>query len=174
MDLIAVLGIIAVIILGIHYFFTESLELVLHAIASIAVMVTFYGFGKRINQDTTSYLFVASTAILHNLNLYDTSPFGIRFDHYIHFLGAFSIAIIVDRLFKQEISRLKRFLILMVSALGVGAIVEIVQWLDYSLLPNFEAFKVDGMSNTIGDMISNGLGGLAMGAIALFRKEPGR
>jgi hypothetical protein len=58
---------------------------------------------------------------------------------------------------------------MVVSALGVGAIVEIIQWLDYSLLPYFEVFRADGISNTMGDMISDGLGGLVMGVVTLYR-----
>jgi len=171
MNLVAVLGVTTLLILGITYSLQGRVELLLQVAASIVIMVPFFIFGKKLNQDVISYFFVVLTAILHNLNLYETSPFGIRFDHYTHFLGGFSIAIIIDRVFKDELSRVKRFFLVTVSALGVGALVEIIQWIDIFLVPDFEMFHADEMSNCMTDMICNGLGGTTMGIVVLFRKR---
>jgi VanZ family protein len=150
------------------------MELLLQVAASIMIVTPLLTFGKKLNQDVSSYFFVGLVAILHNLDLYQTSPFGIRFDHYAHFLGGFTVAIVVDRIFKEDLPRVKRFVLLTVSALGVGAVVEIAQWVDAFLVPTFEMFRADEMSNCMADMVCNGLGGITMGIISLFKKRPNK
>jgi len=111
------------------------------------------------------------TAILHNLGLYGTTPLGIGYDHYMHFLGGFTIAIVFDRIFRENLPRAKRFILMIVCALGVGAVVEMVQWTDVFLLPDFNMFLAFDPANSMADMIGNGLGGIAMGIITVLRRR---
>ena len=52
----------------------------------------------------------------------------------MHFIGGFAIAIITDRIFNEKLTRFKRFAIVTIFALGIGAIGEIIEWLGYGVL----------------------------------------
>jgi len=168
---IAGLGAAALVGLGIKYKFESRWDLLLQVAASLVILAVFIAARGRLHQDSTSTLFVVLTALVHNLGFYGSHPLGIRFDHYAHFLGAFSVAIVIDRIYVEKLPRQKRFLLVVLSTIGVGGILEIVQWIDGYLLPNVAFFKADDISNTMGDMISNTLGGMIMGIVTLLRKE---
>jgi hypothetical protein len=159
------------VILGVKYLIQESWPLLLQVGLSIVILGIYIATGRKLHQDSISSLFVVLTGILHSLGLYGTHPLGIKFDHYTHFLGAFSAAMVVDRIYLEKLPRQKRFLLVTLSAVGVGAILEILQWVDGYLLPGVSFFQADDISNTMGDMICNTLGGTTMGIVTLLRKE---
>ena len=169
MTIIAALGVTTLLILGIKYFLQGRSEMVLQAAASLVIVVPFLILGRKLHQDSISYLVVMSAAVLQNLGLYETSPFGIKFEYYMHFLGGFTIGLIADRIFLENLPRAKRFALMPIWALGAGAVWEIAQWLYGLLLPDAENFRADGMWDCMVDMISNGLGGTTMGLVTLFR-----
>jgi uncharacterized membrane protein YjdF len=170
-NLVVIVGLIALVALGAKHLVENRLELLLQAAASLIVLLVFFAFGKRLRQDLASYLALTVMLVVHNLGLYSTHPLGIRFDHYTHFLGGFAVAIITDRIFNEKLARVKRFTILLMASLGVGALLEIAQWLDAYIIPGVEMFHADDISNTIKDLICDGLGGTAMGIITLVRKQ---
>lgn len=158
------------VILGTKYLVQNRWDLLLQVGLSVVVLAIFIASSRKLHQDAISYLCVVLTVLLHNLGLYGTYPIGISFDHYIHFLGGFTVAIVIDRAYQEALPRLKRLTLLVLSALGVGAFVEIIQWIDGYLVISIELFQADEMSNSMGDMIYNGLGGITMGLVTLFRK----
>jgi uncharacterized membrane protein YjdF len=169
--LVVILGLIVLVALGTRHFIANRLDLLWQVIASIIGLVVFHILGQRLKQDFASYLALTVTLVVHNLGLYSTHPLGIRFDHYTHFLGGFTVAIITDRVFTEKLTRAKRVFILLMASLGAGALLEIVQWLDAYIVPGVEMFRADDISNSMKDLISDGLGGIAMGIIALVRKQ---
>jgi uncharacterized membrane protein YjdF len=169
--LVVILGLVALVALGIKYLVENRWDLLWQVIPSIIALGLLFTFGKKFNQDLASHFALSFTLVVHNLGLYSTHPLGIGFDHYTHFLGGFTVALITDRIFSERLTRAKRFAILLLAALGVGAVWEIIQWLDAYIVPGFEMFRADDISNSMKDMICNGLGGTAMGIITLFRKR---
>ncbi len=164
------LGMTVLVILGTKYLVQNRWDLLLQVGLSVVVLAIFIASSRKLHQDAISYLCVVLTALLHNLGLYGAHPIGISFDHYTHFLGGFTVAIVIDRAFQKALPRPKRLALLILSALAVGAVVEIMQWIDGYLVPGIELFQADEMSNSMGDMIYNGLGGITMGLVTLFRK----
>lgn len=160
--------------LGLKYLISNRTGMVLDIILSIIGLALFLKFYEALNQDLTSYFFFAFALVLHSFGLYATSPLGIRFDHYMHFVGGFAIAIITDRALTEKLSPMKRFAIIVVFALGIGAIGEIIEWLGYSFLGAGEGFLFYGMGdegewrNAILDLIFDLFGGAAMAAFGLF------
>jgi len=156
--------------LSIKYLAQNRSDLLAQVALSIFALAIFIAISRRFHQDAISYFFVILIAILHNLGLYETYPLGIRFDHYMHFLGGLAVAIVIDRMYQESLPRSKRFVLLLLSALGVGAVVEISQWIDGYLLPGITLFQADDMSNSMEDMIFNGFGGIVIGMFVVLRK----
>lgn len=160
--------------LGIGYFASGRMGMVYDALISIGVLALFWKIYSRLNQDTTSCFFFIFALILHNLGLYSTSPLGIRFDHYMHFVGGFAVAIIADRILTEKFGAAKRFALIVIFAIGIGAIGEVIEWLGYAILGSGEGFLFYGSGdegewrNAIFDMIFNSAGAMAMAGFALL------
>ena len=175
-NLTAVLGVIILIILFFRYSIVVKTEFVYDVVASTLIVAIFFIFYDKLHQDCISYFFLMFALIIHNLGIYATSPFGIRFDHYMHFFGGFTIAIIGDRIFNEKFSRGKRFVFVVIFALGIGAIGEILEWIGYGILGKGDGFFFFGMGdegewrNSMLDLIFNFIGGTFMGILTLFRK----
>jgi uncharacterized membrane protein YjdF len=169
--LVVILGLVALVALGIKYLVENRWDLLWQVIPSVVALGLFFTFGKKFNQDLASHFALTFTLVVHNLGLYSTHPLGIRFDHYTHFLGGFTVALVADRILTEKITRTKRFALILLAALGVGAVWEIIQWLDGYVIQGFDMFSSDDISNSMRDMICNGLGGTVMGIITLFRKQ---
>lgn len=150
---------------------------ILDTLGSILLMTAFYIFYDKLHQDYLSYFLLAFTMVLHDFSLYSTSPFGMPFEHYIHFIGGFTVAIVADRLFNEKMRKSKRFLLLVLLALGIGAITEIVEWLGSIFLGIGEGLfyfgtgDIGNWNNSIMDMIFGAMGAMAMGFRVLFRKQ---
>lgn len=160
--------------LGLKYIVSNRIGMVLDIILSVIGLALFLKFYDTLNQDISSYFFFAFALVLHSLGLYAASPLGIRFDHYMHFVGGFAIAIVTDRAFTQKFSPMKRFVFLVIFTLGVGAVGEIMEWLGYAFLGPGEGFLFYGMGdegewrNAVLDMIFDLFGGAAMAAFGLL------
>lgn len=168
---------IAFAVLGVKYVISMRRDLIFDVLFSIIIVGIFYMFYNKLHQDYKSYFFLIFALVLHDLFLYDTSPFGIRFDHYMHFVGGFTIAIIIDRVFNEKLSKIKRFILLVIFALGIGAVGEIIEWTGYQVLGLGEGFFRYGIGdegewkNAIFDLIFNGFGAMTMAIPTLFRKK---
>lgn len=155
----------------------NNIGLIIDASASLILILFFYLMYDKLSQDNTSYFFIILTIIIHNSYLYGTSFLGVNFDHYMHFLGGFTIAIMTDRIFSLNLSKTKRVYLLIIAAMGLGSIGEVLEWTGYNLLGTGDGFLLYGLgdlgewNNATKDMIFNGLGGAVMGLRALFRKE---
>lgn len=174
---ISALAVLALAALGVKYLIERRVDLIFDAASSLAIIGIMHKFHEKLNQDYKSYFLVAFTLILHDLFLYDTMPLGIKFEHYMHFAGGFTIAIFTDRLFRERLPKPKRLLLLVLFALGIGAIAETAEWGGYKILGLGEGFfkygagDEGGWDNSILDLIFNGIGASAMAASTLFRKK---
>lgn len=89
--------------------------------------------------------------------LYDAYIFDIRYDKYVHFINAFSISILISRLFHIQhiaLTRVNRIFVVLV-VMGLGALVEIVEYLVVLTVPHH---GVGGYDNNMQDLIANFLG----------------
>lgn len=160
--------------LGLKYLVSSRVGMVFDIVLSLIGLGIFLKLYDSLGQDIISYFFFAFVLVLHNLGLYAASPFGIRFDHYMHFVGGFAIAMMADRAFTQQFSMMKRFVFLVIFTLGIGSIGEIIEWLGYAFLGSGEGFLFYGMGdegewrNAMLDLIFDLLGGAAMAALGLF------
>jgi uncharacterized membrane protein YjdF len=91
--------------------------------------------------------------------LYDAHVFGIQYDKYVHFVNSFSATLLVSRLFQIQHIALTRVnnVFLMLVVLGMGAIIEIVEYMVVLTVPNN---GVGGYDNNMQDLMANFCGAL--------------
>jgi uncharacterized membrane protein YjdF len=166
--------------LGVRYAISARIEMVYDVVCSIIVIMVFFALLEPLHQDAWSYGMLLFSIILHDLALYSTSPFGIRFDHYMHFIAGLSLALIADRLFIERWSRAKRFVLIVIFALGIGVMGEIIEWAGYFAFGMGEGFFFYGPGdegewhNAMRDMVFNLLGGMTMGVVTFLRRAKRR
>lgn len=174
---ITTIGLVIFLILGIKYAVAHRLDLLMDIALSIIILAIFHKFYNRLHQDYKSYFFVIFAWILHDLFLYSHGLFGLKFERYMHFTAGFAIAIFADRLFYEKLSKAKRFLLLIIFALGIGVIGEFVEYFGYTTLGLGEGLFRYGIGdegewgNAILDLVSNVTGALVMAVLMLFRKN---
>ena len=176
-EIVTLTALAALILLAIRNIFNPNTEFIFDTIYAALVIWLFGRYYSQLHQDSISYSLLVFAMILHNLNLYPFSPFGIKFDHYMHFTGGLAIALIADRFFIEKMSRAKRLFLMVFFTLGVGALGEIVEWLGYTFVGSGDGMFFHGIgdeiewSNAIIDMIFNGLGAIAVGLLTI-KKHP--
>lgn len=154
----------------------------LHEFSVYAVLtIVALGFSWRFFRDyqVPSYIliFVQAGIFIHfsgglivtdGFRLYDTFLIGIRFDKYVHFLNAFTAAIVINYvtyLFDIQIPRFRYFFIVLV-VLGLGAIIEIIEYLVMLTIPSN---GIGDYHNNMQDLIAN-LGGCTLFLVLLKLK----
>jgi len=102
--------------------------------------------------------------------LYDAYVFGIRYDKYVHFLNAFVAAVVVSHVFDRIRAHLPfvRGLAVLLVVLGLGAVVEIVEYVVMLTVPNA---GVGGYDNNMQDLIGNLLGGTLFVVLDCVRRS---
>ena len=98
--------------------------------------------------------FAGGLAILHEKRLYDKIIFSIRYDKYVHVVNASLGAFLLYKIYFEKLA-LKgwlRDLQLMMMTLGIGALVEIIEYL---VTLTVTTNGVGGYDNNMQDLISN-------------------
>ena len=97
---------------------------------------------------------------LHGERLYDAVFFGIGYDKYVHFYNAFAVAALINQIFQRLEVRIPigYGLVILLSVLGLGAIVEIVEYIVVLTIPDH---GVGDYHDNMRDMIANLGGGLS-------------
>ena len=102
--------------------------------------------------------------------LYDVYLLGVRYDKYVHFLNAAVVSALLGYILKRTVvvSFALGTLLVVLSVLGLGAVVEIVEYLVCCTIPGN---GVGGYDNNMQDLISNLVGSLTWAiARALSRR----
>ena len=91
--------------------------------------------------------------------LYDHLLLGLRYDKLVHFANAGIIAALIGRLFRIRAMRrdLIDAVLIVVTVLGLGAIIEVVEYLVCLTIPDH---GVGGYDNNMQDLIANLAGGV--------------
>ncbi|MBK9573130.1 MAG: DUF2238 domain-containing protein [Rhodoferax sp.] len=101
--------------------------------------------------------FSGAFVMVDSHRLYDQVLFGLRYDKYVHFVNAFAATLLMSRLFEIQQIALTRsnnvFVVLVV--LGLGAVIEIVEYLVVLTVPGN---GVGGYDNNMQDLMANLVG----------------
>ena len=101
--------------------------------------------------------FSGAFVFVNEHRLYDQILLGVRYDKYVHFVNAAAGTLLVSRLFAIQhiaLTRVNRLFIVLV-VLGLGAIVEIVEYLVVLTVPEN---GVGGYDNNMQDLMANFVG----------------
>ncbi|MGQ0702934.1 MAG: DUF2238 domain-containing protein [Gemmatimonadales bacterium] len=144
-------------------------EFFLYSAAILAAIVVLWRIFRRYHFDLAVLLIVQAGILLHyaggfipsnGQRLYDVSLLGIRYDKYVHLFNGFAAAFLMARLFRIQgiaLTPVNRVLLVFV-VLGLGGIVEIVEYLVMLTLPKA---GVGGYDNNMQDLIANLCGSVA-------------
>ena len=96
---------------------------------------------------------------LDHRRLYEAIFFGLKYDKYVHFTGALAVSFLIKQLFGSLNLKLKNLenIIIICIVLGLGAVVEILEYLITKTVPENLVGYYD---NNMQDLISNLVGGL--------------
>lgn len=114
--------------------------------------------------------FFGAFMIVDGHRLYDAFILGVRYDKYVHFTNAFVACVFLQRLFVTEKFPLTRlgFLIIVLSTLGLGALVEILEYWVVKTVPHNGVGDYD---NNLQDLFSNLLGCLVFAGTRRLTKR---
>lgn len=167
----------------IHYRGVEHIqEFFIYAAVIICSIVVLWWIFRHYTFDTMILVLLQLGIVMHfsgafvqieGGRLYDAHLLGIQYDKYVHFVNAFSATLLVSRLFQIQHIALTRVnsVFLMMVVLGMGAIVEIVEYVVVLTVPNA---GVGGYDNNMQDLIANFCGALGFLILrsALVRRSP--
>jgi glucan phosphoethanolaminetransferase (alkaline phosphatase superfamily) len=158
-------------------------EFFLYAAAIVALIVAAWYRLRRYALRTSALVLVQTGIAAHFAGafvpvgggrLYDAILFGIRYDKGVHFFNAFVASWLLAHVFEVLGVQLLwlRALVVLLTVLGLGAVVEIVE---YVVVLTVQGNGVGGYDNNMQDMIGNLAGGLTFAIVASARaRHPGR
>ncbi|MFW5704976.1 MAG: hypothetical protein ACOCXG_03965 [Nanoarchaeota archaeon] len=145
----------------------------------IVGLILLYIFHDKLHQDNYSFTALIILSLMHNIKIYHIVIFGAEWEHYIHTAGGAVAALAIDRLFREKLSLSKRIFLYLLAALGLGAVLEIIEWSGQMIQGNAPGLFGVGIgdlaggvwSNTIIDMIYNTLGAVFFSFYVVIRKK---
>ncbi|WP_157726372.1 DUF2238 domain-containing protein [Imhoffiella purpurea] len=144
---------------NIHEFFVYALAILL-AILFLWLHFRRYSFGPGLLlmvQLGILMHFAGAFVRVDDHRLYDEFLLGIRYDKYVHLVNAFVSALLVRQLFilrRISLAGINRLFVVL-TVLGLGALVEIVEYLVVNTVRNN---GVGGYDNNMQDLIANMFG----------------
>lgn len=143
-------------------------EFFIYAIAIFLGVLILWRYFRRYDFKVDLLLLVQIGILMHfagafvqvdGHRLYDEHLLGIRYDKYVHLINAFIASLLVRRLFLARglsLAGINRLFVVL-SVLGLGALVEIVEYLVVSTVDDS---GVGGYDNNMQDLMANLLGTL--------------
>ncbi len=144
-------------------------EFFVYAVVIICCILTLWRVFKHYAFDATVLILLQLGIVMHFCGafilidggrLYDALVLGIHYDKYVHFINSFSAALLFSYLFQIQRIPLTRVnsVFLMLVVLGLGAAVEIVEYVVALTVPNN---GVGGYDNNMQDLMADLLGSLS-------------
>ncbi len=114
--------------------------------------------------------FAGGLVNIEGKRLYDNFFYHIRYDKYVHFVNSFIACVITRKVLNNFGFSIKRFdgFVVILIILGMGAIIEIVEYIVVSTVPGA---GVGGYDNNMQDMIANFAGGIFYSLMKRFTQK---
>ena len=127
------LAFIAAYIAVIAYSICTNGGYIFEAIASIVLMSIFFICYEKMNIDNTAFCLAGIGLLLHDagvFGMYGNPPVPVRWDLITHVTGIFAAAVLIYQMIheKFEKNRIMLFLIVILASLGVGVIIEYIEF----------------------------------------------
>lgn len=142
-------------------------EFLVYAVLLIAIILAMWKWFRKLDFSNAILILLQIGILAHfagayvpvnDQRLYDAVFLGIGYDKYVHFYNAFAVAATINQIFQRLDVRIPMVygLVLLFLVLGLGAIVEIVEYLVVLTIPDN---GVGDYHNNMRDMIANLFGG---------------
>ena len=159
---------------GILTIYLKQTDFIFDRFFSAGLVLVIYLFYRYVGLRLGAVAIALFALFLHHLKLYGMFFFGIPFDRIMHFTAGLAIAILVyDFLRKSNIPSWGVVLIAVFVAMGAGCVMEIIEFIGYSLGGFGEGLLFFGkgdfgeFNNISWDLINNTLGAI-IGAMLAF------
>ena len=114
-------------------------EYIPDSIIFIVLISIIYFFRKSLNLNPISFFLLIIALASHNAGVfgwYNISPLPIQYDHFTHFIGLFSVSLVIFNALKKYFTKNKvtNFLLMLMiffASLGIGALVEQTEYIGY-------------------------------------------
>jgi len=148
---------------------------------SAALVLLLFGFYKIMKLRFGVTLFALFALVLHHLKLYGNFYLGMPFDRIMHFTAGIALGLIAYDYLRQrtDMKRIEIAIIAVLIAMGAGAIMEIIEFVGYSVFGEGEGLLFFGKGdfgewfNASWDMLNNmfgAIGGVIFGYL-VFKKK---
>ena len=118
---------------------------------SVILIIIFFLLYKKLRLTTITYSLFCFSLLVHNVaafGFYNNSPFPIPYDYVTHFLGVFAATLIIANILSNKLPKNKKFnfssflilLLILLGGLGVGSIVENIEFGGYLYWGHGEGF----------------------------------
>ena len=153
------------------------LEFFIYAILLFLAIIVLWRYLRRFTFKTWTVILTEIGILMHfaggflkldHRRLYEAIFFGLKYDKYVHFTNALAVSFLIKQLFGSLNLKLKNLenIIIICIVLGLGAVVEIVEYIITKTVPqNLVGFY----DNNMQDLISNLVGGLCYLTINTYR-----
>lgn len=171
----AFIGFFVFLVLGVLSFQKDP-DFVFDKFLSAGILLLFFFVAKRLHLTLFEAGVGLFALVLHHLKLYGNSYGGIHFDIIMHFVGGFALSMILFQSLYggRYLLSLRRIAILsLLAASGLGAFVEVLEFIGYSFLGSGEGILFYGTgdvgewNNSAWDMIMNTIGAVVGIAVML-------
>ena len=185
---IAIVGILSFMYLIIESWRINVYSWIPDSVFSILIILFCFWKYDKLKLNKTIFILIILSFFLHNAGVfgfYGESPFPIAWDHITHFVGIFTAAIFFFNFLKDHFKESKKMhngmllFIILLAALGIGSLVENIEFAGYLFLGEGEGalyfgqgdavpgvdtdmlnFAGGGWFNTMWDLVVNFLGAL--------------
>ncbi len=178
-----ILGVLLIyIIWTIITLITKDYELIFDKVLSAGIIIFVYYLNKKHKFSWFALIINAIGVTLHHVKLYGNFYFGIGFDKWMHLIVPFALCFLVYRIIDNLTSsknKLTTIILTMVVVFGLACLVEVVEFIGYSVLGQGEGHGLllygeadyGEYFNTSWDIICNLIGAVVGTIVAVVIKK---
>ncbi|MBR9691535.1 DUF2238 domain-containing protein [Candidatus Woesearchaeota archaeon] len=164
---------------GIYTISTGNVEFIFDRLFSAAIVLAALFLYKKMNLKLPVIIIGLFTLVLHHLKLYGNVYLGIPFDRIMHFTAGFAIALVFYQYLlsleqKKQPNKIKIFFLSVCIAAGISSMIEIIEFIGYSILGQGEGLLFYGTgdfgewNNVSWDLICNTSGAVFASLLSSF------
>src|SRR3989344_9622307 len=174
LKVIATSGIILFCLLMVRALLTKGYSWFFDSLFSILVIIFCFFYSEKLKLPKISFCLVIFALFLHNAGIfgfYGSSPVSLPWDHVTHFVGLFAVGIFFFNYFKNQInfnhlcsfSNFFILFIILLASLGIGSLIENIEFTGYLTLGNGEGGLMYGEGDGIIDIADTDMINIAGG-----------
>src|SRR3989344_2919738 len=159
-NIIFIFFILVFVFIIFYSIYSKIFEYILDSSVSMFLITILFILYRKLDLNKVIFSLIFLALFFHDLGIfgfYNNSPFTFQYDHLTHFVGGFSISVLLVNYLKKYFSNKKInniFLIIIafLATLGIGSIIEIIEYAGYLVFGEGQGFLYFGGT---GDIVFN-------------------